>query len=170
MGAPAPVSTIPLRETVSTSTAGYPPPIPGQLRIRRLDQSPGGGTLGYETNVSQGDLDTMAPDERARWEVVPTPAPAPQAMTPPEMPKLAALEQFRMGDTPPMTQPPMQMPQVPPSPTDPTMTGELPNAVRLAQVRSTPPWMLDPSTLSDLVAQFGEDVVFDFPGRVRTMA
>lgn len=60
----------------ASSAGASPPPVPGQLRIRRIAPSPGGGQIGYETNVSAADWERRSPEERARWEIV---QPAPQA-------------------------------------------------------------------------------------------
>jgi hypothetical protein len=89
-------------------------------------------------------------------------APAPQAMTTPE-PQFAAMEPYRMK-TPqidPLAAPPMMDPMQ-------QGMGEMPAALSHTQIAATPPWLLDPNQLPDLVRQYGEDAVFGYPGMPRS--
>jgi hypothetical protein len=91
---------------------------------------------------------------------VPTAPPPPQAMTPPE-PQFAAMEALRMKQ--PQVDP-LAAPQM-----DPMQgVGEMPAALTHTQIAATPPWLLDPDQLPDLVRQYGEDAVFGYPGMPRS--
>lgn len=192
--APAPPPPVPAPAVGAGQPNASPvmgvPAQPGQITIRRLEVGPGGGTPGYTTRRSQKDLDTMTPEERARWEIVPDAAPAPTASIgapatgEPTMPRqmapemyghtaenpmatpgsgmqYPALEQFRMGDTPPSIEPITTPPQMAPNPMDQQMAP----ALQLAQIRATPPWRLPPDQLQGLIDQYGEQDVMWHPTR-----
>jgi hypothetical protein len=95
----------------AAAAGAMPPPGDGQIRIRSLGPGPDGrGTqAGYETNVSQGDLDGMTPEERARWEIVaPAAAPASTPVNPPTgQPGNDPTRPVGMGEPPTMARMPL---------------------------------------------------------------
>jgi hypothetical protein len=161
-----PVTSTPAAVSLPAAPVSATPPPPREPALTSPLMAPGAGAplrvrdpYGNEFEMTQQQIDNR-PGGSKDLTII-GPAAAPQAMTPPE-PQFAAMEPFRM-----------KQPQVDPLSATPMMdpmqgVGEMPAALTHTQIAATPPWLLDPDQLPDLVSRFGHETVFGYPGMPRS--
>jgi hypothetical protein len=145
--------------------AGVPPPRDPVLTSPM--QAPGPGApirvrdpYGNEFEMTQQQIDNRPGGSKDLTIIGPSPAPQAMTMASDNL-HFAALEPFRMKQ--PQIDP-LAAPQM-----DPMQgAGEMPAALTRTQVAATAPWLLPQDRLADLVGQYGEDVVFGYPGMPRS--
>jgi hypothetical protein len=147
----APAQPLPVRDGAPVTSTPYQP----STAPRPWTDNAAGPSVVSRGQMAPAPAPSVDPGEFTR-----TDNPVQYGATGAAPPQFAAMEALRMKQ--PQIDP-LAAPQM-----DPSGGIEMPAALNHTRIAATPPWLLPPDQLPDLVRQYGEDTVFSWPGMPRS--